>query len=575
MSSNTDSPTRNTEEYLNPEALKELWVGRTTEDSQGAFDLKIYSDLTQSDIDITQWQQERIREIQKLTSSERIFFFDAKGHLAKPDNCDYSCSPELGSALFSSDFDGDAIPKASTKVPLQLLKSTLAFGEPVWALDSLQHAENLKLPEDFLEKVRSFAIVPLTVRDHCYGLLYLEHRFQTIQLSQKVAETVICLLHSLAISQAFEKLGTENRSLWGDLLQLNKKLKSLQASDELACFSNPTNKSKAKVELLGDYSMIIGSSPPMIEIFQLLDRIRQSNAPVLINGESGTGKELIANAIHHNSLRKKQNFVSENCAALTETLLESELFGYVKGAFTGANRDHKGLFELADGGTLFLDEVGDMSSNMQKKLLRAVQEGVIRRVGGKDYIRVNVRIISATNKDLLSEVRNGNFREDLYYRLNVINVKLPPLRERKDDIADLIEFFLDQISQEAGISKSVSAQALRLMTQHNWPGNIRELQNEVKRLFALSDQVIEVHNLSENITRGETGATWSAMEEELHSMTLKEAVEMVERNLIKRALLENQANKSQVAKQLQIPKTSLYNKISKYKLDEEIQELLY
>jgi transcriptional regulator with PAS, ATPase and Fis domain len=313
----------------------------------------------------------------------------------------------------------------------------------------------------------------------------------------------------------------------------------------------------------------------MLEIFRLLDRIRESSAPVLINGESGTGKELIAKAIHANSPRHTQGFVSENCAALTETLLESELFGYVKGSFTGAHRDHKGLFELAHGGTLFLDEVGDMSANMQKKLLRAVQEGVIRRVGGKDYIAVDVRIISATNKDLAQEVRKGNFREDLFYRLNVINVKLPPLRERREDIPALIAHFLGDLCAETGVAKEIDAQAIKLLSQHNWPGNIRELQNEVKRLFALSDQCIAVADLSDEIRSGSQGVTLAMLEQDLQALTLKEAVERLERTLIRNALVQCGGNKSQVAKQLQIPKTSLYNRISRFKLDEELRHLLF
>ncbi|MEM7233030.1 MAG: sigma-54 dependent transcriptional regulator, partial [Planctomycetota bacterium] len=268
------------------------------------------------------------------------------------------------------------------------------------------------------------------------------------------------------------------------------------------------------------------------------------------------------------SPRSDKPFVSENCAAITETLLESELFGYVKGAFTGANKDHKGLFEIADGGTLFLDEVGDMSSSMQKKLLRVLQEGVIRRVGAKEYTPVDVRIISATNKDLLSECRKGNFREDLYYRLNVINLKLPPLRDRKEDVVPLIEFFLEQSAKEHGTHTSVDPNAQQKLVAYAWPGNVRELQNEVKRLCAMADdQIIKVSDLSEALLSGEAGeSTLQDWPVELAQMTLREATERLEKSMIQNALNETGGNKSLVAKTLQIPKTSLYNKINKYEL---------
>jgi transcriptional regulator with PAS, ATPase and Fis domain len=306
----------------------------------------------------------------------------------------------------------------------------------------------------------------------------------------------------------------------------------------------------------------------MLEIFHVLDRISNSNAPVLINGESGTGKELVASAVHENSPRRGKVFVSENCGALTETLLESELFGYVKGAFTGANKDSKGLFELAEGGTLFLDEVGDMSSSMQKKLLRVLQERVIRRVGGKDYIPVDVRVISATNKDLLAEVQTGNFREDLYYRLNVINLVLPPLRERKEDLPELVANFLAELNREAGTTKRMDPAALQRLVQYNWPGNVRELRNEIKRLFALAEGDIGVHDLSEAILAGETrDATLQSLGPELFHLTLKDATERLEKAMIRNAIIQSRGNKSQVAKILEVPKTSLYNKINKYGLD--------
>jgi len=208
----------------------------------------------------------------------------------------------------------------------------------------------------------------------------------------------------------------------------------------------------------------------------------------MIQGDSGTGKELVAHAIHERSVRSARRFFSENCSALSESLLESELFGHVRGAFTGADRDRKGILELADGGTLFLDEIGDMSLRMQSKLLRALQEREVRPVGGKETIHVDVRIISATNRSLRGLIKAGHVREDLFYRVNVIAINLPPLCERKDDIPALVDHFLDRIASETGLPrKEFSPGALQLLASHEWPGNIRELENVVQRAVALSE----------------------------------------------------------------------------------------
>ena len=244
-----------------------------------------------------------------------------------------------------------------------------------------------------------------------------------------------------------------------------------------------------QLEFKYTYDNIIGKSPKIKALFKRLDKVIDSKAPVYIRGESGTGKELVAKAIHFNGERKKRRFCAENCAALSDSLLESELFGYTKGAFTGATRDRKGLFEMANQGTLFLDEVGDMSEGMQKKLLRVLQEKEIRRIGGKNTIPINVRIISATHQDLRSLVSENLFREDLYYRLNVIQIKLPPLRERLEDIPLLVQHFLAELEKENSSKTKVfgiSKGALELLSNYPWPGNIRELRNILMSAVSLS-----------------------------------------------------------------------------------------
>ena len=238
------------------------------------------------------------------------------------------------------------------------------------------------------------------------------------------------------------------------------------------------------------FSGLIGNNKKMREVYQLVGKVSKSNAAILIRGESGTGKELIAHAIHYNSLRKNNKFLSINCGALPENLLESELFGHEKGAFTGAISSRKGIFEVADKGTIFLDEIGDLSLTTQMKLLRVLQDGEFRGVGGTRQIKVDVRIISATNKNLEDCIKQGLFREDLYYRINVIAIDLPPLRERKDDIASLAKHFLEKynpLKSKGGAPKRISSEAMSLLLNFDWPGNVRELENIIERAVALQE----------------------------------------------------------------------------------------
>jgi len=261
-------------------------------------------------------------------------------------------------------------------------------------------------------------------------------------------------------------------------------------------------------ELEGKYtfsSNIIGASRKMREIFLLVERVARTSSTVLIHGESGTGKELIARAIHYESPRSSGKFLSINCGALPENLLESELFGHVKGAFTGAVRDKKGLFQESDQGTLFLDEIGEMTPSMQVKLLRALQERTVRPVGGNREEPVDVRIIAATNQDLAAQISSGEFREDLYYRINVIPINLPPLRQRREDIPPLVEHFLKKFSEQMDLDepKRISLDAMRLLEAYQWPGNVRELENVIERAIALSpDPTLTTKDLPTHLLEG-------------------------------------------------------------------------
>jgi len=257
-----------------------------------------------------------------------------------------------------------------------------------------------------------------------------------------------------------------------------------------------------RIESIATIPNMQGEHPKMKEVFRIVAKIAPSNSTVLIVGESGTGKELIARAIHEGSPRRDKPFIAINCAAIPDTLIESELFGHEKGSFTGANAREIGIFEAADGGTVFLDEIGEMNVAMQAKLLRAIQEKEIRRVGGKVNISLDVRLVSATNKELEQEIKKGLFREDLFYRLNVIRVNLPPLRERGSDIKTLAEFFLEKYGREAGITlDGISKQALKLLINYRWPGNVRQLESVIERSVLMAESnYIEPDDLPSEIT---------------------------------------------------------------------------
>src|SRR5215510_10598791 len=287
-----------------------------------------------------------------------------------------------------------------------------------------------------------------------------------------------------------------------------------------------------------EFDKIVGSSPALQHVLDIVKKVAKSNTTVLIRGETGTGKELIAGAIHHNSLRAARNFVKVNCAALQENLLESELFGHEKGAFTGADKQRIGRFEQADGGTLFLDEIGDMSANTQAKILRVLQEHEFERLGGTRTIKVDVRLIAATNRDLTSMVEAAAFREDLYYRLNVVTIEMPPLRERKEDVAALANFFIRRFSGE--LKKKIDGlepEALKLLMRYHWPGNIRELENAIERAMLLAEGS---HIKADDLRLGETGSVGTARDaqsvikipptgialEEIERMALIEALKM-------------------------------------------------
>jgi len=323
---------------------------------------------------------------------------------------------------------------------------------------------------------------------------------------------------------------------------------------------------KRELQRRGQLGDIIGRSPQMQAVYQMIETVAANASTVLISGESGTGKELVARAIHNLSLRRDRPFVSVNCGAFTETLLESELFGYVKGAFTGAQTNRKGLFEAADGGTIFLDEIGEMSPQMQVKLLRVLQERRIRRVGGTEEIAVDTRIITATHRDLEKMVKSGEFREDLYYRVSVIPLELPPLRERRSDIRELTEHFLAKFSRQSGQpQKRLGDEVLRYLEEYDWPGNVRELENTIERAVALEiGEVIQASRLPERILRYSPKQGSGEFYLPENGIDLESYLRELEKSYLLEALRRTGGNQTRAAELLHMTVRSLRHCLDKY-----------
>jgi two-component system response regulator HupR/HoxA len=359
----------------------------------------------------------------------------------------------------------------------------------------------------------------------------------------------------LIVQRAIERfdLQRQNRQLTAELRKANEQL------------NRENIYLKQNIQEDFDFNSIIGHSPKMLDVFKLTGKVIKTPTSVLLLGETGTGKELLAKAIHFNGDRKKENFIAQNCGALPDTLLESELFGHVRGAFTGAVADRKGIFEMADKGTVFLDEVADMSAALQLRLLRILQEGEIKPVGGTKTLTVDVRILAATNKNLEEEVSSGKFREDLYYRLNVFPIHLPPLRDRREDIPDLVSHFIDKYSKK--INKKVTGidpDALQLLINGPFPGNIRELENEIERFLTLADEntSISIELLSPRFHTSSADTVKSSSEE-----SLKDQVEELEKRLIITMLQETKGNILRAAEKLQLSRAGLHKKLNRYKIE--------
>jgi DNA-binding NtrC family response regulator len=335
---------------------------------------------------------------------------------------------------------------------------------------------------------------------------------------------------------------------------LRSKLKRLVRSLEM---DNENRVLREQLRTRRDFGGLIGFSQKMQRVYKLIEKVSKHNYPVLVLGESGTGKELVARSIHYMGSRQNKPFVPVDCSALTPTLIESELFGYVKGAFTGAVQNKQGLLEAADSGSLFLDEIGDLPIDLQAKLLRALQEREIKPVGSTERVTISARVIAATNRDLEGAVRSGTFRQDLFFRLNVVQIKLPPLRERKTDIPLLVNAFLEKFTQTGTRIHTISSDAMARLIAYDWPGNVRELENAIERAVALSSgPILQIADLPSNLQFGSS----DRFPEKDEMMPLEE----LERRAILRALRESGGDKLAAARLLGIGKTTLYRKLKQY-----------
>lgn len=451
----------------------------------------------------------------------------------------------------------DPIYQFSQNVVQMVLKT----GESVVTENALQDPLFSQFPSVRDFQLVSILCVPILSQKKVLGVLFVENRNVSSLFNEGILKTVEAYAHQFALALRKSELIEENREKAKLLESLNQKLeqKVLQQEADLEEAGRLLAEQNAELTQRYSFHQMIGNSPAMQFAFQRMKQCAKTDLPVLITGESGTGKELAAKAIHYSSPRSHKIFLAENCAGLSENILESELFGHEKGAFTGAISLKKGLFELAQDGTLFLDEIGETSLNLQKKLLRVLQEGTLRRVGGEKIIQVNVRIITATNKRLEALVQDGHFREDLFYRLSVLRVDMPPLREREEDLELLVHHFLQEIARKnKSAPKKISRTVLNYLRQKNWPGNIRQLFNYLQRLVAFTEgETIEHIEAIEEVPLNATGAL------QIELTKFPEMLENLERMAIDFSLRKCNGNKTKAAELLGISRYALLRKIQK------------
>ena len=485
----------------------------------------------------------------ELTEAERGFLL-LKG-------ADGSLSPRSARNIDRRSLAGDELA-LSRSVATRVVET----GAPVLTIDAVADGRFGGAASVHALRLRSVLAVPLRVKGEVVGAVYVDDRLRPGAFDEGALALVQHVADQAAIAIDNARLLSENRRRQRKIESLNRELAAEvdRQRVELRDLRRELDGRRSELFTKYSYDAIVARSASMRSVFRILDRVTDSEVPVVIQGESGTGKELVARAIHYNGPRREGPFVTENCGAIPETLLESILFGHVRGAFTGADRSRPGLFEVASGGTLLLDEVSETSPAMQAKLLRVLQEGELRPVGGDRTVAVDVRVIASSNRDLGALVREGGFREDLYYRLNVITVRLPSLSERPEDIPLLVEHMLGK--HGGGRSLTVDRAALRRLTTARWPGNVRQLENEIMRAAVLADDVIREEHLSPEVR---LAAAASARPDD--ELDLRGRVEQLERSLIERALARHQGNQSRAAKTLGLSRFGLQKKMKRLGLE--------
>lgn len=518
----------------------------------------------------THWQEEKFRRFiainGRLNSQENQaslieFILDAAIELTQSSRGFLILKTEGGklnqisdpqSVLIGRNFKRETLADPDFQYSRSLVEKVLEDAEPILTEEADQDARFSSSRSVHDLKIKSALVVPVSIKGGLVGVIYLDHH-EAIGLFEPEDKELLVALADQA-GMVMDKLKTMGE-LSERVFEQKGKLHALQR--ELTQIK--------KDPLRYDYTAIIGQSEKMRDIFKVLDQVSDTDIPILICGESGTGKELIAKACHQNSARKNAPFITENCAAVPETLLESEWFGFHKGAFTGATEDRAGVFASADGGTLFLDEIGEMPMGLQAKLLRVLQEQEFRPLGSQKIRKTDIRFVFATNRDLEVLVREGSFREDLYYRLNGIKITVPPLRDRLEDIPELAAHFLKLLAKKYQRVVKIHPEALQVLGAYRWPGNVRELENTLRNAYFFADKQIDLKALQFK------KELWDASSALPSAEIGKKMVEMLsEKERIVRSLKKNRFNKSKVALDLGISRKTLYQKMRTYQISPQI-----
>ncbi len=450
--------------------------------------------------------------------------------------------------------DRENVRRALKKVSRSITSQVLESGEPFRSADAVNDEALLPAASVTELKLRSVLCVPMRL-ERVIGCLYVDNRFAQGQFDEAAQDILEAFADQAAVAMERVRLLAENERVRRSLEEANTALQAELKDRSEALESLSQSIGPVPASLRHEYPDLIGRGRAMTAMLAVVDRVLEGDFPVLLVGESGTGKELVARALHAHGPRRERPFVGVNCGAIAEGLLESELFGAVKGAYTGAHRDRRGLVEAAGGGVLFLDEIGEMSLALQAKLLRVLQEKTVRPVGGSEEVSVDVRVVSATHRDLAREVELGNFREDLYYRLKVVQVDVPALRERREDIPELVERFVAAAAAKSGKpAPRLTPECLAALVQHDWPGNVRELENEVTRMIALGGDELGPELVAHLERAPRTGPV------DVAGLVGRRMAD-VEADLIRATLEATGGKRGEAARMLGIPRRTFYNRL--------------